>query len=127
MISDIPDGNVKLCENLNIKWSQSFWLLGIDFDAKLVTMNKNYDKVIKKIESIMVPNCVREKCYSQDIIAFKICSFEGISSKMHETNFKRTHKSQIFISKTRLFKILSPFQVTQALKVCLLRAALKKE
>jgi hypothetical protein len=53
MIGDVPGDNFELCPELGLKWSQNFKLLGVDFDAGLLDMHKNFDKAIKKIEQVM--------------------------------------------------------------------------
>ena len=48
VFGEIPQDNYKLCEDINLKWSQSFSLLGIEFTATLdgmeVNLNRQYDK-----------------------------------------------------------------------------------
>ena len=53
MIGDIPNDNYVLCNELGLKWAQEFRLLGVDFDAKLLDMNVNYDKAVEKIVKII--------------------------------------------------------------------------
>ena len=45
----IPDGDYKLCPDIQLKWEQSFTLLGIQFDPSLNNMQLNIDKKIEEI------------------------------------------------------------------------------
>ena len=49
------DSNIELCPDLNLQWSKSFTLLGIDFDNKLERMQDNFNRKIIKIEKLL--NC----------------------------------------------------------------------
>ena len=48
-----PNHNVILCPELNLKWSQSFELLGISFSSNLENMEQNIWKKVEQIESII--------------------------------------------------------------------------
>ena len=45
--------NNKLCGDLNLKWDQSFKLLGVSFDGLLENVQVNYDEKVAEIRKIM--------------------------------------------------------------------------
>ena len=49
----IPNGNLVLCNDLNLTWHPVFKLLGIIFDCKLENMYVNYEKAMDKIRAAM--------------------------------------------------------------------------
>ena len=49
----VPDGNIKLCPDISLKWSQEFELLGVKFDATLDKMDRNIEEKIIEMEKIM--------------------------------------------------------------------------
>ena len=46
-------GVANLCEDLNLKWDKNFTLLGVEFDAPLEQMERNFDVKIEDIKSVM--------------------------------------------------------------------------
>ena len=44
--------NVKLCPDKNLIWANEFRLLGVDFDATLTQMGRNFSRIIGDIEKI---------------------------------------------------------------------------
>ena len=53
VFGEIPQDNYKLCEDINLKWSQSFSLLGIEFTATLDGMEVNLDSKHTLIDNII--------------------------------------------------------------------------
>ena len=49
----IPDGDPRLCPDINLNWSKSFSLLGINFSNNLENMQENFEVKFKKIEKLL--------------------------------------------------------------------------
>ena len=47
------NSNQKLCPDLNLKWSKTFTLLGINFENSLEGMEKNFDDKLVKMEKML--------------------------------------------------------------------------
>ena len=47
------DDVINLCPEMNLIWDQNFTLLGIDFNANLDNMDKNFDSKLKDIENVI--------------------------------------------------------------------------
>ena len=47
--------NTKLCQDLNLDWTETFTLLGIEFDNNLEYMDKNFEKKLEAINKML--NC----------------------------------------------------------------------
>jgi hypothetical protein len=46
----IPDGNLNICPEINLIWSQEFCSLGINYTANLDNLNSNFDAKIENIK-----------------------------------------------------------------------------
>ena len=49
----IPDGDPRLCPDINLNWNPKFRLLGIDFSADLLEMKNNLKTKINEIDAII--------------------------------------------------------------------------
>ena len=47
------DSPIELCPDLNLQWSKSFSLLGIEFDNNLDRMHNNFERKVLKIEKLL--------------------------------------------------------------------------
>ena len=53
VFGNIPNGNLNLCPDLELKWAQEFELLGISFTGNLNNMDDNITKKLSEIDKII--------------------------------------------------------------------------
>ena len=47
------DKGARICENLDLVWTDTFTLLGVTFDSRMEKMSSNYDERYNKVEDLI--------------------------------------------------------------------------
>ena len=53
VFGSVPQGNIRLCPDISLRWDQDFELLGIKFDAMLEKMDRNIKEKLLEMDNII--------------------------------------------------------------------------